>query len=421
MECEETVPVKEDKNIYVGRYIPAQSAEGSYQPRSKIARPSLRPEYLRNEKKPIEEKEIKQEKPYETTRVYLGKKPKRKNQAKSEKLTEEAMTETAKDDLVEAEKIEAVDTNIKVEEDFQEDEDDDGERFALSIGAVRKEEHSQTENMQEDDQNQETNTNTVDCNMVYILPREFMSLEILELEENEDREKTRDEIQKAQRATLVLLVTENEGFEAGKIVFEKPSKQMTQHLKPLYIKAHMNGRLVNKVLMDNGAAVNILPYKILRKLAKTEEYLIPSDMAVNGFTGEPTLTKRIIPIQIKVGSKVNNAAFFVVNTKSAYNALLGRDWIHSNWVVPSSLHQVIMFWKDNNSIEIVMADDKPFTIYNNVDVMLYNKNMSIVKFAGLNNRITDPITVEHLLEKQVPRVNHQKLFWKKQKGPKLKN
>jgi hypothetical protein len=35
-----------------------------------------------------------------------------------------------------------------------------------------------------------------------------------------------------------------------------------------------------------------------------------------------------------------------------------------------------MFWKDNNSIEIVMADDKPFTICNNVDAMLYNKNMS---------------------------------------------
>ena len=55
MECEETVPVKEDKNIYVGRYIPAQSVEGSYQPRSEIVGASLRPEYLRNEKKPIEE------------------------------------------------------------------------------------------------------------------------------------------------------------------------------------------------------------------------------------------------------------------------------------------------------------------------------------------------------------------------------
>ena len=57
-----------------------------------------------------------------------------------------------------------------------------------------------------------------------------------------------------------------------------------------------------------------------------------------------------------------------------------------------------MFWKDNNSIEIVMADDKPFTVCNNVDAMLYNKNMSIVKFAGLNNRTTETITIENLLD-----------------------
>jgi hypothetical protein len=56
--------------------------------------------------------------------------------------------------------------------------------------------------------------------MVYVLPMEFMSLERLELEENEDKEE-------AQRATPVLLVTENESFEVGKMVFEKPSKQMT--------------------------------------------------------------------------------------------------------------------------------------------------------------------------------------------------
>ena len=134
------------------------------------------------------------------------------------------MPETAKDEVVEVEKIEAVDTNIEAEEDYQEDEDDDGEKFALSIGAVRKEEHTQTENMQEDDQDQETNTKAVDCNLVYVLPREFMSLERLELKKNEDREETQGVIQKAQGATPVLLVTENESFEAGKMVFEKPSK-----------------------------------------------------------------------------------------------------------------------------------------------------------------------------------------------------
>ena len=82
MDCEETVPVKEDKNIYVGRYILAQSAKDSYQPRSEIVGPSLRPQYLRDEKKQVDREETEKEKPYETTRVFIGKKPKKRNQAK---------------------------------------------------------------------------------------------------------------------------------------------------------------------------------------------------------------------------------------------------------------------------------------------------------------------------------------------------
>jgi hypothetical protein len=105
---------------------------------------------------------------------------------------------------------------------------------------------------------------------------------------------------------------------------------MCQHLKPLYIKVHMDGRPVNRVLVDNGAAVNILPTSMLRKLLKTENDLIATDVSVSGFAGGATKTKGVIPIEVKVGSKVAIIAFFVVNTNSAYNALLGRDCIHSN-------------------------------------------------------------------------------------------
>ena len=49
--------------------------------------------------------------------------------------------------------------------------------------------------------------------MVHVLPREYMSLEGLELEENKDKEETQGEIPKAQGATPVLLITENESFE----------------------------------------------------------------------------------------------------------------------------------------------------------------------------------------------------------------
>ena len=107
--------------------------------------------------------------------------------------------------------------------------------------------------------------------------------------------------------------------------------------------AHMDGKPVNRILVDNGVAVNILPTSMLRKLLKTESDLIATDVSVSGFVEGATKTKRVIPIEVKVGSKVAIIAFFVVNTDSAYNALLGRDWIHSNWVVPFSLHQLLVF------------------------------------------------------------------------------
>ena len=48
-------------------------------------------------------------------------------------------------------------------------------------------------------------------------------------------------------------------FPPCKIIFEKTSKRMSQHLKPLFIKVHMDGKPINGVLVDNGAAVNIFP------------------------------------------------------------------------------------------------------------------------------------------------------------------
>jgi hypothetical protein len=54
---------------------------------------------------------------------------------------------------------------------------------------------TQTEDLQEDDFDQENNTKSVDCNMVFVLPREFMSLERLELEDNEATEETQGQVQ----------------------------------------------------------------------------------------------------------------------------------------------------------------------------------------------------------------------------------
>jgi hypothetical protein len=48
--------------------------------------------------------------------------------------------------------------------------------------------------------------------------------------------------------------------------------------------------------------------------------------------------------------------FFVVDVAGKYNALLGRDWIHANNCVPSTLHQCVVQWV-SDEVEVVHADD----------------------------------------------------------------
>ncbi|KAK1605789.1 hypothetical protein QYE76_029462 [Lolium multiflorum] len=48
--------------------------------------------------------------------------------------------------------------------------------------------------------------------------------------------------------------------------------------------------------------------------------------------------------------------FFIVDSKSTYDVLLGRDWIHANCCIPSTMHQCIIQW-DGDEVEVVHADD----------------------------------------------------------------
>ena len=59
-----------------------------------------------------------------------------------------------------------------------------------------------------------------------------------------------------------------------KVILEKPSVEMMRHIKPLYIRAHLNGKPISKVLIDNGSAVNVIPLRMLRALGRSINDLI---------------------------------------------------------------------------------------------------------------------------------------------------
>jgi hypothetical protein len=85
----------------------------------------------------------------------------------------------------------------------------------------------------------------MDINIVFTLPAEFKSAE--------------EEV--AQMC-----------FGPKEIVFKK-SEESSQHMKPLYVRGHIDGRLISRMLVDGGAAVNLMSYSVFKKLGRKDDEL----------------------------------------------------------------------------------------------------------------------------------------------------
>jgi hypothetical protein len=120
-------------------------------------------------------------------------------------------------------------------------------------------------------------------------------------------------------------------------MFEKP-EDSSQHLKPLYIQGHIDGKPISRMLIDGGAAVNLMPYSMFKKLGQENDELMKTNLMLNGMGGNPMEARGIISMELTVGSKSLTTAFFIVKVQGNYSVILGHDWIHTNHYVPSTLH-----------------------------------------------------------------------------------
>jgi len=78
-------------------------------------------------------------------------------------------------------------------------------------------------------------------------------------------------------------------------------------------------------------------------------------MMLKDFEGVVSPALGALCVHLTIGSKILPTTFFVINGKCSYSLLLGRDWIHANYCIPSTMHQCLIQWVDD-AIEIVSAD-----------------------------------------------------------------
>lgn len=157
---------------------------------------------------------------------------------------------------------------------------------------------------------------------------------------------------------------------------EKLMKEQRNHLRTLHVKAIIDGRPTNRVLIEGGAAVNLMPRALLKKLGKDEFDLIPTDMVVTYFNGKTSLSDGVIMLNIHVGTIERMTLFIIVPAKSSYNLLLGGYWIHAVGAIPSTVHQKVILQNFEDQVKIIKPNDDAFYAQQlHVDLIMYASNI----------------------------------------------
>uniref|UniRef100_J3L832 O-methyltransferase domain-containing protein n=1 Tax=Oryza brachyantha TaxID=4533 RepID=J3L832_ORYBR len=92
-----------------------------------------------------------------------------------------------------------------------------------------------------------------------------------------------------------------------------------------------------------------------RKLGKTPEDLVKTNMVLKDFGGNSSEAKGCLNVELTVKSKTLATTFFVIDGKGSYTLLLGRDWIHANCGILSTMHQNLIQWH-GDQVEVIAAD-----------------------------------------------------------------
>ena len=117
------------------------------------------------------------------------------------------------------------------------------------------------------DDRQDPETSAAPVNMVFMLPSEFVA---------PDSDKEEPDLEEGV-AQLNL--------EPVSATFEKLEDEKRKHLKALFLKGYVDGKPITRMMVDGVAAVNIMPYAMLRKIRKSNEVLTKTDMMLKDFDG----------------------------------------------------------------------------------------------------------------------------------------
>ena len=100
---------------------------------------------------------------------------------------------------------------------------------------------------------------------------------------------------------------------------------------------------MNKVMMDQGSATEIMYHDLYKGLNLKFEDLTPYSSPLVSFEGKLIIPKGQIRLPMQTSSEVVEVDFIVVDAYSPYTAIVARPWLHTLEAVSSTLHHNIKY------------------------------------------------------------------------------
>ena len=126
--------------------------------------------------------------------------------------------------------------------------------------------------------------------------------------------------------------------------------------EPLVIHLLVANRVINRILIDTGSAVDLIFAAPFLQLGIPEGALQEVYFPLFGFTGEPATTLGAIDLSVTIGPETHTVKFAVVHAMSAYNVILGRGFLARLMAVPSTAHSALKFISTEGKLVVIKGD-----------------------------------------------------------------
>jgi len=131
---------------------------------------------------------------------------------------------------------------------------------------------------------------------------------------------------------------------------------------PIVISLVTAGRMVHRVLVDQGSSADVMFWPTFKKLQLSPDQLRPYGGCLYGFAGDQVEVRGYIELRMtftnRLASRTEKIRYLVMNAPLAYNILLGRPTLNRTGVVPSTRHMKVKLPSMEGVVITICSDQK---------------------------------------------------------------